>query len=98
MLSKLLPLLLLPTIAIHPAQAIPPPEDQPEEVLRTEVITQARSPVDGKPLTAREYAELQAREEAVRENFGTVSPDVRRVINLLRLRQTVRTFFPFLIR
>ncbi|WP_088891750.1 hypothetical protein [Leptolyngbya ohadii] len=96
MLPKLLPLLL--SITAQPALAVPPPEDQPEEVLRTEVIIQARSPVDGKPLTAREYAELQAREEAVRESLGSVSPDVRRTINLLRLRQTIRTFFPFLLR
>lgn len=102
MLSKTLlssvPLLLTSTIAAQAAVALPPPEDQPEEVLRTEIITAARSPLDGKPLTAREYAELQAREEAARENLGTVSPEVRRTINLLRLRRTIRTFFPFLIR
>jgi hypothetical protein len=40
--------------------ALPPPEDLPEEVLRTEIILEARSPVDGEPLTAAEYAELQA--------------------------------------
>jgi hypothetical protein len=40
--------------------ALPPPEDSPEEVLRTEIILEARSPVDGEPLTAAEYAELQA--------------------------------------
>jgi hypothetical protein len=107
-LLKLLPTLLLTStiasqfpqgvITAQPALALPPPEDQPEEVLRTEVITEARSPVDGKPLTAREYAELQAREEAARENLATVSPEVRRVVNLLRLRRTIRTFFPFLIR
>jgi type VI protein secretion system component VasK len=90
--------LLHVVFAVQPALALPPPEDQPEEVLRTEVITEARSPVDGKPLTAREYAELQAREEAARENLASVSPEVRRVINLLRLRRTVRTFFPFLVQ
>ena len=40
--------------------ALPPPEDTPEEVLRTEIFLTARSPVDGKPLTAAEYAQLQA--------------------------------------
>jgi hypothetical protein len=42
--------------------ALPPPEDLPEEILRTEIITEARSPIDGQPLTAAEYAQLQTQQ------------------------------------
>ena len=41
-------------------RCLPPPEDTPEEILRTEIITEARSPINGELLTAAEYAELQA--------------------------------------
>lgn len=54
---------LVPTIALYSclfftseAIALPPPEDVPEEILRTEIITEARSAIDGQPLTAAEYA------------------------------------------
>ncbi|PLZ22593.1 hypothetical protein CBP28_20550, partial [Fischerella thermalis WC559] len=40
--------------------ALPPAEDIPEEILRTEIILAARSPIDGKPLSAADYAQLQA--------------------------------------
>ena len=41
-------------------RCLPPPEDTHEEILRTEIITEARSPIDGELLTAAEYAQLQA--------------------------------------
>lgn len=47
--------------AVESAEALPPPEDIPEEILRTEIILEGRSPLDGKPLSAAEYAELEAR-------------------------------------
>ena len=53
--APLLLCFLLPT----PAIALPPPEDLPEEILRTEIITEARSPIDGQPITPAEYAKLQ---------------------------------------
>ena len=43
------------------ALSLPPFEDIPEEILRTEIIIEARSPIDGKSLSAAEYAELQAK-------------------------------------
>jgi len=76
-------------------QSLPPPEDTPEEVLRTEIITEARSPVDGKPLTAAEYAQLQAQLQA-RPIAPQLSPKVREAILLLRLRRVIRTILPFL--
>ncbi|HEY9700112.1 MAG TPA: hypothetical protein V6D10_22855 [Trichocoleus sp.] len=81
-----------------PVLALPPPEDTPEEVLRTQIILEARSPINGEPMSAREYAELEARLEAERRNVAIVPPNARNIINQLRLRRTIRTFFPFLLR
>jgi hypothetical protein len=74
--------------------ALPPPDDIPEEVLRTEIITEARSPVDGKPLTAAEYAELQA--QLAQSPYPPVlDPKVRDLVFRLKLLKLIRTFFPF---
>ncbi|WP_416670805.1 hypothetical protein [Egbenema bharatensis] len=78
------------------AFALPPTEDLPEEVLRTEVITEARSPIDGEPMTAAEYAELEEMLQRQPELYGTVSEDLRYLIHLLRIRRVVRTFIPFI--
>ena len=81
-----------------PAVALPPPEDQPEEVARTEIITEARSSLDNKPLTAAEYVELQAQlQEGQPVNpRDQVSPQIRKTIGLLRLRRFIKTVFPFI--
>jgi len=86
----------LTELTTAPALALPPPDDQPEEVLRTEIILEARSPIDGKLVTAAEYAELQAKMEAQNEEIGIVSPQIRRLVGLLRLRKVLRTIFPFI--
>jgi hypothetical protein len=84
-------------IASQPAMALPPPEDTPEEILRTEIILDARSPIDGKSLTAAEYAELEALlQTGLNPPPAQVSPQVRKVVNLLRLRQFFKTFLPFI--
>ncbi len=96
MSSSLLPLTacLLSISVSLPALALPPPEDRPEEVLRTEIVTAARSPVDGKPLTASEYAELQAQLETAA--FATqIDPKIRHLILLLRVRKLLRPIIPF---
>lgn len=77
------------------AVSLPPPEETPEEVLRTEIITQARSPIDGKPLSAAEYAQLEAQLQQ-RQITPPLSPKVRETISLLRLRRAILTIFPFL--
>ena len=82
-------------LGYKPALALPPASDIPEEVLRTEIILEARSPVDGKPLNAAQYAELQAQLQT-RSAPPKLNPQVRDTIFLLRLRRTLRTFFPFL--
>lgn len=90
----LLSLLLgLSVMAAKPALGLPPPEDVPEEVLRTEIITEARSPIDGKPLSAAEYADLQA-QLAQRSTPPQLDPRIRHQIFLLRLLNLLRTVSP----
>ncbi len=74
--------------------ALPPAEDIPEEILRTQIIIEARSPIDGRPLTAAEYAQLEAQlQEAPPPKLD---PKIRDQIFLLRIRKTLLQFFPFL--
>lgn len=73
-------------------------EDTPEEVLRGEIYTDARSPIDGKQLSAAEYTELMEKMRSL-DNIppeDLVSPKVREVIDLLKLRKFLRQFIPFI--
>lgn len=76
------------------AYALPPPEEIPEEILRTEIILEGRSPIDGKPLSAAEYEELQT-QLAQSANDPQINPDIQRIIFLLQLRKLVKTIIPF---
>ena len=91
-------ILALLLVTASPAPGLPPPEDMPEEVLRTEIFPQARSPVDGELLTAAEYAELQVALRSTAAVEPKVAPKIRRLITLLRLRKGIRSIFPFLLR
>lgn len=77
------------------ALALPPPDEIPEEVLRTEVITEARSPLDGNPISAADYAALQA---SLRDpnTEVIVDPDIADLIQLLRFRRVLKPILPFL--
>lgn len=77
------------------ALALPPQDDIPEEILRTEVITEARSPLNGEPMSAADYAALQ---EQLRDpnTEPVVNPDIAQLIQLLQLRRIVRPILPFL--
>ncbi len=77
----------------HAVQALPPPEDIPEEQLRTEIITEARSPIDNQLLTAAEYAQLQTQLQQVPP--PEVPAQLKQLLFLLQLRQTLRTLIPF---
>jgi hypothetical protein len=85
-------------VSALPARALPPPEDTPEEVMRTEVITEARSPLDGSPMTAAEYAELEAQIQDTSQRPPQVAQKFRDLVTLLRLRRAIRSVFPFLLR
>ncbi|MDJ0676645.1 MAG: hypothetical protein QNJ36_14910 [Calothrix sp. MO_167.B42] len=76
------------------AMALPPAVDIPEEILRTQIITAARSPIDGKLLTAAEYAELQAKLQTAPP--PKLDPAIRENIFLLRIRKLLLRLFPFL--
>lgn len=67
----------------------------PEEILRTEIITGARSLVTGEPMTAAEYAQLQ---EELAQPGGTplVSNDIRYLVFLLQVRRAIRPILPFI--
>lgn len=76
-----------------PTPALPPPEDIPEEVLRTEIIIEARSPVDGKPLSPAEYALLK--ENIAESPFPPqVSSKLQQIVFLLNILKFVRTVVP----
>ena len=69
--------------------------DVPEEVLRAEIITEARSPIDGKAISATEFAELVAttKQQIERENASLISNSskVKETLFLLRLRGFLRS-------
>jgi hypothetical protein len=74
--------------------ALPSPFDRPEEILRTEIITEARSPVDGKPLTAAQYAQIKTK---LAENPfpAEVNDNIKETIFLLNIRKLFKTLTPF---
>ena len=74
--------------------ALPPPEDTPEEILRTEIILEGRSPIDGQVLSAAEYEQLQA-ELAQSTLPPELNSDVEQMIFLLRVRKLFKTIIPF---
>jgi hypothetical protein len=78
-----------------PARALPPVDEVPEEILRNEVITEARSPLDGKPMTAREYAEFQVELEQANQLKAVPNEKIRKLVGLLKLRKFIKTVLPF---
>lgn len=87
--------LALVAVLGNDALALPPQDDIPEEILRTEIITEARSPLNGEPLSAADYATLQ---EHLRDpnTEPVVNPDIAQLIQLLQLRRTLKPILPFL--
>ncbi len=70
-------------------------DEIPEEVLRAEIITEARSPIDGKALSSAEFAELvvTTKQQIERENADVAanSPKLKETLLLLRLRGFLRS-------
>lgn len=81
--------------ALQPALALPPPEEIPEEILRTRIILEARSPLDGKPISAAEYAQLHEQLQDVND-IGRVDSDLAQLIFLLQIRRVVKPILPFI--
>jgi hypothetical protein len=69
--------------------------DIPEEVLRAEIITEARSPVDGKALSATDFAELvvKTKQQLDIDNAtsAAINSQFKDTILLLRLRSFLRS-------
>ena len=80
-------------IGIPVGVALPPPDDLPEEVLRTEIILEGRSPINGEPVTAAEY-EQQKDELSESPYPPELSADLQQLIFLLRIRKMIKTFTP----
>ncbi len=79
------------------AQTVPPApsaEEVPEEVARLHPIEHARSPEDNRLLTPAEYALLQEELQKAQETQA-VSPRLRQLILLLRVRKVLKTIVPF---
>ena len=77
------------------ASTLPPDLDLPEEVLRAEIITEARSPIDGKALSTTEFAELvvTTKQQLERDNAiaATSNPRLKETLLLIRLRSFLRS-------
>lgn len=91
--TLLSPLVLISGTA---AWALPPAQDTPEEVLRTEIILDARSPIDGKPMDPAKYAALQAEQQAPYNPPAPLAPKVRSTVTLLKARKFIKTYLPFI--
>ncbi len=70
-------------------------EDIPEEVLRVQIITEARSPIDGKALSAIDFAELVVQvEQKTAQDDATASlqhSPIKNLLFLLRLRNFLKS-------
>jgi hypothetical protein len=77
------------------ANNLPADADIPEEVLRAEIITEGRSPVDGKALSASDFAELivNTKQQLERENaiVAMSGSKLKETLLLLRLRSLLRS-------
>lgn len=87
-------ILLLICLQPLPCLSLPPAQDVPEEILRTEVIFGGRSPVDGKSLSASEYEELEAELTESRLK-PEIKGDIQELIFLLQIRKLIKTIIPF---
>ncbi len=74
---------------------LPPANDIPEEILRAELIIEARSPIDGKPLSATEFAELIVRveQQLARDDAAAAikTSPFKDVLVLIRLRKFLKS-------
>jgi hypothetical protein len=74
---------------------LPSANDIPEEILRAEIIIEARSPIDGKPLSATEFAELVVRveQQLARDEAtaATKTSPFKDVLVLIRLRKFLKS-------
>lgn len=75
---------------------LPPPEDTPEEILRTEIGLEGRSPFTGQPLSAADYAQLQAQLEEQLRTTPLAPVQFREIVFQLSILRGLRLILPFL--
>ncbi len=93
-LYRVLPVsLVLQMMFLEVGVTLPPPEDIPEEILRTEIITEGRSPMNGEPLSAAEYAQIQEKLQQ-RPYPPEIDSKLQNLIFLLKIRKMLKTFVP----
>jgi hypothetical protein len=90
----IIPSITLIALISSPSFALPPPEDTPEEILRTQIITEGRSPLDNQALSAGEYEQLKA-ELAESKYPPQLNSRLRHLVFLLQLLKFTRTINPF---
>lgn len=76
------------------AYATPESEKMPDLVLPPALVLDLRSPLDGRLLTATEYADLQAEIDRLNEVPPQVSPKIRRLVGLLKFRKFIKRVLP----
>lgn len=94
--SHFLLIIIFPFFSFHlsPSYADESTKEIPEEILRTEIILEGRSPIDNQPLSASEYAEMQSKNQ--QSPYPTeLNSDLQQKILLLRLLKMIRTITPF---
>lgn len=82
---------LMPTSS---AYATPEGEKMPDPVSPPALVLDLRSPLDGRLLTATEYADLQAEIDRLNEVPPQVSPKIRRLVGLLKFRKFIKRVLP----
>lgn len=79
------------------AQSETDTQDVPEEMLQTQITTEANSPLTGLTQTASNNAQEQKQlQVAAAEVPPRLAPNVYRALELLRLRKLLKSFLPFL--
>jgi hypothetical protein len=82
-------------VGIPPAaMALPPPTDVPEEVLRTEVIVEARDR-SGQPIGPGAYAQLQQAIDRRNQDNPQVAEELQSLLLQLRLLSVIKSVIPF---
>jgi hypothetical protein len=92
---RLAPLTLLAMGWMTPAAlALPLPNDVPEEVLRVEIIVDARDR-SGQPIGPGAYAQLQQTIDRRNQDNPQISEDLQSLLLQLRLLSVIKSVIPF---
>ena len=74
---------------------LPPEGEIPEEVLRTRLILEGRSPLDGQLLAPEDYAALEQQLRQSQAGALPVNSELQSLVFQLKLLNLLKTVFPF---